>query len=246
MNLLTPPFTRPFNARSHRLFGPLAALALLATGFISPLRAVILNDFDSTNLTTWSAAGGSSASTGVFWGIPGNNQFRVVSGTGGFVQLAKTDFLSTDSSFLAALSANTQLTIEYRSFSADNASASDFNFRLIANTNADSLGYYNSGAQAYIADPSTASSSGTLTWNYGSDTVFMSALNNYIAGSSGTFFEFFLDNSGFPSIGSAVTFSIDNVAAVPEPSTVALLFAVGLGIVLLRFRRREQVDAAQR
>jgi hypothetical protein len=115
-------------------------------GLVCPLHAVIPNNFDGTDLTNWNAAGGSSASLGVFWGSPGDNQFRVVSGTGGFVQYTKTDFMGVSNGFLASLAANTQLTIDYRSFAADNAAASDFTLRLIANTNANSPGYYNTGA----------------------------------------------------------------------------------------------------
>lgn len=54
--------------------------------------------------------------------------------------------MGVSNGFLASLAANTQLTIDYRSFAADNAAASDFTLRLIANTNANSPGYYNTGA----------------------------------------------------------------------------------------------------
>lgn len=210
----------------------LAASALL---FAAHAQAqVIINNFDGINSFPLSATGGSSGTVGEFWGIPGDNQFRITSGTSAnFAQYAKTPVFAANSGILTTFSQNTSFQLDYRVYQSDNATATTpFTLRLAYNTNSGYVGL----TQISLTVPASGFNSGTFTVNYGSNTAFMTALNNYRSG-TGTFFEFYLDNSGFPGISSPVTFSIDNVRVVPEPSTIALITA-GLACALFFGRRR--------
>lgn len=222
----------------------------LITGFfaaclvplLSAQNVTVFNNWDNITSVSLSAQGGSSASIGEFWGITGNNQLRIVSATSAnFAQYAKTPAFGRNDAFLTALASGESIAFDYRAFDTDNAITS-FTLRFLVNTNANSLGYGGAGSQITVSG--TTDVSGTFTWNYASNANFMNALNSYRTntGVAGTFFEFYLDNAGFPGLPTPATFSIDNlrvVSAIPEPSAFAALAGIGaLGITAVRRRRR--------
>ena len=205
----------------HRII-TIVALGLPASAEV----ITVFNDWDAIQTVPFSANGGASATVGEFWSLPGNSQFKITSPiTENYTGLAKTDGLPRDSAFLAALATGTSLKLDYRSFAADNSldSSPSFNFRLVVNTDAGGLGYAGATSPNVTIDAAASTdASGTLVWTYSINTAFMTALNDYRnnTGTAGSYFEFFIDNTGFPGLPSPAVFSIDNfrvVSATADP-----------------------------
>ncbi len=194
-------------------------LRIVSSDVVIP-EVTVFNNFDAIQTVPFSANGGASATVGEFWTLPGNSQFKITSPiTENFTGLAKTDGLSRESAFLAALATGTSLNLDYRSFAADNSldSSPSFNFRLLVNTDAGGLGYAGATSTNITIDAAASTDvSGTLVWTYSTNPSFMAALNDYRnnTGNAGSYFEFMIDNTGFPGLPSPAVFSIDNFRVV--------------------------------
>ncbi|HEV7299184.1 MAG TPA: hypothetical protein VGN72_07445 [Tepidisphaeraceae bacterium] len=218
------------------------AFASLAIGLAGAARgAFVVNDFDGTANLTFSAAGGSIVTVADSADASDDLELRIESAfstSGTFTQFAKSSGLGRTGATIEALLNGTSIDLTLSRFDADTAVPQAFNFRLVANSNANNFGYVGLAA---VAVPATA---GTVnfSYDYSANTAFKGALDAYAAG-GGTFFEFFFDNSGFPGITKAQTFYVDDVtvqAAVPEP-TGAAISAVAVALAALGRRRRRSL-----
>lgn len=113
----------------------------------------------------------------------------------------------------------------------------NINIGLVVNTNA----WVTNPTDTYRRVKTAAVNDGadrnvTMKFDYTPTSSFYLALQNWKNG-SGTFFEFYVDNTGYPGISSAQTFQVDDIAVtgIPEPTSLAL---VATGALVLARRRR--------
>jgi hypothetical protein len=218
---------------------PLAAAGVLFAAAPTASAAFVLNDFDTAPPAVGVApAGGSSAAVVDAPDADDDNELRVVSGTSAnFAQFVKIGGIGRTGPVIDALAGGKSIDLTLLAFDADLTQG--FNVGFVVNTNAwttDPATTYRRVAQTNVPD-GTDTTKG-LSFDHEGNAAFRGALSNYAAG-GGTFFEFFLDNTGFPSIAAPQTFYVDDllVQPVPEPGAVAVVAVAGLALTMRRTRR---------
>lgn len=201
---------------------PVGFLALiLCAGSLA--HGAVLTDFDSVNLIGFGPQGGATLATGNFYSSPGN-ELQFTTGTGVFLNYAGAFFGRGDSA-VGIILASTQITFNYYALAADMPQAARIRFVVNSDAWASGGNYHTFN---FVDLPSSADSNGLFTFDYSAIPGVVTTLSNYQSG-GGSYFGIGIDNGGFPTINTSVKFGIDNVQAVPEPSSwVTLLSSIML------------------
>ena len=208
----------------HQIHSAVATATLSLHTLVGADVTTQFNNWDTIQNVGFTATGAGTTEIGEFWGLTGDSQLKITSDTtANFTGFAKTANLLPSDEFLTALATGTSLVFDYRSFAANNTltGVPSFRFRLVVNTDANSLGYANAASPIISIDgAATTNASGAMVWNYNTNQTFLAALNAYRAGTSGSFFEFVIDNTGFPGMPTPTVFSIDKFRVITEPLVV--------------------------
>lgn len=228
---------------------PIAVMLALGASDGFAQLTTVFSDFDSTNIVTWRNRDNSVLTEGDFVTTDTDEELRFVSGnTGGFIQFGRSNGIGRTSSVITTLKDADLIELDYTILNTEYVQ--DFRLRLSLNTNAwtDGGGTFRTLATTTTLSASSNTVTGTLSIDISSVGNFDAMLDNYTSG-GGSFFEFNLNNSGFPAINNAVTFYIDDfraidldavVTPIPEPSTAVTLFAVAAGALFVARRRNSK------
>lgn len=196
----------------------------------------VLDDFDTQRRVRFSNNTGGGTTTLGNFDADGDNELQKVTATSAnFLQFVRSDGLARTGATMDALLVGNAIEI---SLGALNVNLSqNINVGLVVNTNA----WTTNPTDGYRRVKTVALNDGadrsiTLKYDYTPASTFYLALQNWKSG-SGTFFEFHLDNTGFPGITTSQTFHVDDVTVtgIPEPTALALTAA---GALMLSRRRR--------
>lgn len=211
-----------------------AALAVCTLGNAA---VYVLDDFDSLRQVKFSTnAGGGSSTIGNFDADADNELQKVTSTSADFLQYFRSDGLARTGATMDALLAGNA--IEMSIAALDSNLSQNINVGLVVNTNAWATNPTNTYRRVKtVAVNDGADRNVAMKYDYTPTSGFYLALQNWKNG-GGTFFEFYVDNTGYPAISTPQTFRVDDITVTGVPEPTAALALAATGALMLSRRRR--------